>query len=1184
MKKQPQKILIGAPSHLKEAAPTGVIQPRKSSFVADFLHSSSHALASLSNTSPIAHLVGSEFDARVTSHFSTDKEGNLYTNRDIRREFLRDVVRDLIDLQTQRGSILLGQSPTERNRQEGNELWKSILYILAQRAGKDVAQLTEYTTDVLGALAYHITPQDVYFQNPQDAKERGIVLQVNQDGKSHKVEEVGGQSYFVSAKKMMPRDGLQSVETSYVLTLITQLIQQSPLAHAIGAQVKRGKEAEILKPIWSTFVEVVGTIDKKILGDFLASNHPDAPEAGVMALEMVNGFSLGRRVKKGESLTTVVNSLHAQTEFLTQKIESYNAATADTAIKLLFIKVGGVISPHAVLDMLLSTIGKKDVASAIKEMRKILRETGISDEESNEFIQTYALTLFDTGRVAIPADPGLRTTIGSLFKGKLASEGSALVAPDVPQALFLFPRKAGVEAHALLGKKQMKKEEQVAVSRFLTTELAELTHMISVASENPGSELGPRVASLITLWTHVLSQRPQELDVVKNDARNMLLGTLESWFMGEHPDQNVAHAIEHAFRTVALRFPAETRRDLVLQMVQRAPLQATRLHGRMRELVRILALRNTDLEIVMPGASSGSSVIKQTEPIDEAEPTDEAEGAIHITKDQLTHATHALFTDVRGLYIEAMRFLMEDPANLLRGRLGEGREQIPTLISMLGELAAVAQFGVLAKQTTPESIVKLVAALQWYSMRPGITPPDGIQDVINKVAAQIVDCGITYELPEAQLGSSILVGIGAGKVDKSDSADSEWNIQIFDVQKLKQYATQIAQYGQVGVAELFEVMADLTMTGPERAAIGQIIGTTLLGEISHALLTHPDAPADLTETINWLEERVKKVESGIGGMRTYTASPTVIDPVHFKSLLDEAVAAVGEGSGNLVNAITSKGIEVHRAIIEASAAVIGEERAAIKSGTLDQKEIVMAILEKVLAPMQLSSQQLSAIMDGIKPKARRRNKNDKTVYELQDMVEAVMHALAPVALGLSLAKNANATAQTISASNNTSNTLTMGGQLANNATVVELAHAHDTRSGALDMLAELYRGQMQFWAEMQNLAQQANKESLATLFRSHMMELQLSQAREATSLESAHQLGMQLIELKTYMDQLRMREATDAATFTDDFVNTIRPLILMIINTLWNKYRVDVRPYMLNWDKPATFLSPKPQLVAPVEE
>jgi hypothetical protein len=1113
-----------------------------------------------------------------------------------------------------------------------NFLWNGLQTTLVNIAGGDTDLLTlclsEFVEESLGFIAPR--PQWVEVENSKNLPiqmhgvEQTVPHDDGQPGTAERVET--GESVAVQIEKVMvpqptrtihhgdkdyvlsepilPRDMTQK-DAEYVLTSVAQLLTTGPLVTRLNQRVLEKKDAHgstQLRPVWETVVTSLRGADKSVVGNWLANvrSEKETPRAGRTIIEWASGLNDAADMaeaitpQKKEGMDGIINGIIAQTEFFPDEfIKSADGQIGAQVLREYIMTLFNTVSRAGVLDALSSVIGESEIETAdgpwLRELAKVLRDSGYNpkqDEPTNlettgdKALGNVLMSQMQTGAVPISGSDAYRQTMARALCGTVATYPNGkggLVNMALPQLLVLQPRKVGSPGRPLLmmTHETTSEQQQERISEFLLTQTNTLLSLVAHANgvdtaRSPGETLNvqQRVATLVGLWAHILSERPNEqMDELKNEARGRFLGTMISWYYSGHQSELVSGAIEQAIRVVGLRWPEASLKDAVQQVVDRGPIVGKDTRKKAKHMAALLGVIQPDLTLNLGKAKkviAVADVEKATKNKGKSQAKIKAEMGINYRD---------VFTPARRFLVAAEKSLIENIARSTQNLTRPERRQVrESILGALADLNLIYEIQVLAENNTPQSMIALAHALRTYNDTFGVQNMQETAPIfasINSVIAAAESAGIHHEIPQTRLGNKTARNVA--RLPKMDGAHVKLNEQ--DVRRLLDYAHNVFEFSTSTLGDSLDIV-DAYATEAERAEIGSAIGAQLKKQIAY-ILQEQDAPHSYARLIAALESRVNAIDQrvrasgralmGDGSMLTmgdtfessFAAQIEKMEHTQAQKLVDTAKKEEATLRGELEG-------EIGKMFQDAESAVtlLGKDRLYLA------KEIMSTVMSPL--GVSISGTQVAELMKlftGSRPK-------DGTPDELGAILSKALTMVGAAGFGYAIGSR-----QSTAVENGANLAVTLQAQSAQLAD----AQVHNYREAArvkrdtvIGSLEHIYATRLRYFQNMMDAATAVQATTVVDGLRLQQNILEKQYAEIQKAVEGVFGFTEQLVDLRIKGLGLSVREAQETYDHIVKFMETTRPIVRNMIRMANVQWGVDISPGMKGWDEPEIVLGITP--------
>lgn len=1024
------------------------------------------------------------------------------------------------------------------------------------------------------------------------------------------VGEGAAKKTYVLTKPILPRD-MQGAEGEFMVTTLSNLLTRGPLVETVLYHVSKEKQVKgssQLQPVWNKVVTSLSMADQGIVGNWLANvrSEEETPRAGRMIIQwatsMINATRMAYEVTSVNTkpMDGVIDTIIAQTEFFPGVLlEKGNDEMGAQVLREYIMQLFNQVSRAGVLEALSSVIGDPQVETSngewLKELTKVLRDSGYDPSQNEPARMVVAagkplghvkISQMQTGAVPISGDEKLRLTVASALCGTVAKypQGTqgGLVKMALPQLLVLQPRKAKTTGRPMLMMTETTTTgpQQARMSEFLLNQADVMLSLIGHANEADAAHitrgetlnLQQRVATMITMWAHILSERPNEpMDHVKDEARGRFLGTLVSWYFSGHNSALISSAVEQAIRVVGLRWPEGSIRGAIQDVVNRGPVTGTATRKKAKQFAALIGTIHPDLTLNLGRAKSALPVATV-----EAGTKKKSKRREDI-KTEMGIRNDDVYTAARKHIVAAEKALIENIERATQD-LGEPtrRKLRASLLGALSDLNYVYEMSVLAEDHTPQAIIGLAHALQAYNASNGIQNVDETRpffDSIQNIITAAENAGVHHTIPAIRMGNRFIRN-PARLPNIPDGTHVKLNER--DVTRAIEYAQNIFTFSDTLLGNSLDIV-DGYATNDERQKVAGAIGRQLKVQLANILRNHPQSPVSYATLIDAMEQRVAGIE---GQVRVISRSIIGSDAMlamgdDFETSFKAQIEKMKDGAPEQLVKKAREEEKKLRGELEKELRTLFTNSKSIVLGLQDNRlQLTEEILKTVLAPLgaQIDGAQITQLLGLLR--------GAEGAEHTPDTLAAVLdHALMMVGaggLGYAIGKKATATSSTISAATDLVEGLTrQTAELSEEQVGLYRETARIKRETTMASMTRIYAARLEYYDQMLEEATtvQATQIAQGLQIQRQLIERQYKEVQKA--IEGIFGLTGRLVAIRIEGVGLRVEEADETLAFLKTFMRTMRPIIRNIMRMTNDQWGLDITSGMIGWENPEVVLGVK---------
>lgn len=1015
---------------------------------------------------------------------------------------------------------------------------------------------------------------------------------------------------YVMTDPVLPRD-MQGADGEFMITTLSQLLTRGPLVETLLYHVSREKQVKgssQLQPVWNTVITSLRRADQAVVGNWLANvrSEEETPRAGRMIIQwatsLINATRMAEEVTSVDTkpMDGVIDNLIAQTEFFPGLIvEKGNDDMGAQVLREYIMQLFNNVSRAGVLEALSSVVGDPQVETGkgewLKELTKVLRDSGYDPRQNEPAKMKVAagtplghvkMSQMQTGAVPISGDEKLRITVASALCGTVATYPKGgqgeLVKMALPQLLVLEPRKAKAPGRPILMMTEATTTEvqQARMSEFLLNQADILLSLVGHANEaDPATitrgetlNLQQRIATMITMWSHILSERPNEpMDHVKDAARGRFLGTMLSWYFSGHNSALVSSSIEQAIRIVGLRWPEPSIRGAIQDVVNRGPVTGTATRQKAKKFAALIGTIHPDLTLNLGRAQA-------TIPVAEVEAEGGTGKKSKALKKELGITSADVYTAARQYLVEAEKVLIENIERATQDLGAPERRKIrESILGAFSDINFIYEMNVLAQDNTPQSMIALAHALRSYNATNGIqnvgeTRPtfEAIQHIID--AAE--NANIHYEMPTIRMGNRVIRNPARLPVVGRENGVK---LDANDVQRIIEYARNIFTFSDSLLGDSLDILDGYT-TAEERAEIATTIGAQLKKQLA-SVMKHKSPPS-YTKLLDAMETRVTGIETRVRdiGKKMIGASSLLTMDTDFEASFKERIAKMKDGvPEQLVTEAKTKERALRAELDQELKVIFTESKGVVLGLQKNRMELTEEILRAVLNPLgiHVDGTQITTLLGLLKGAD-----SDQPVT----LAQVLNHALMMVGaggLGYALGKGASSTGRSVEAANELIGNLTYQSAGLSSAQVgIYQDAARIKRNTVMESMNRIYEARLRYYDEMMEAATavQADDISAGLLLQRRLIEKQYGEVRQA--IDGVFAFTHQLMDIRIKGLGLRIEEAQETYTYIVTFMKTMRPMVKNMIFMAEDQWGLNIESGMSGWESPEAVLG----VTAPAQE
>lgn len=1010
---------------------------------------------------------------------------------------------------------------------------------------------------------------------------------------------------YVLTEPILPRD-MQGADGEFMITTLSQLLTRGPLVEALLYHVSREKQVKAssqLQPVWNTVITSLRMADQGVVGNWLANvrSEEETPRAGRMIIQWAT--SLINATRMAEEVTSVntkpmdgvIDNLIAQTEFFPGLlVEKGNDDMGAQVLREYIMQLFNNVSRAGVLEALSSVIGDPQIETGkgewLKELTKVLRDSGYDPRQNEPARMKVAagtplghvkMSQMQTGAVPISGDEKLRTTVASALCGTVATYPKGgqgeLVKMALPQLLVLEPRKAKAPGRPILMMTEATttEDQQARMSEFLLNQADILLSLVGHANEaDPATitrgetlNLQQRIATMITMWSHILSERPNEpMDHVKDAARGRFLGTMLSWYFSGHNSALVSSSIEQAIRIVGLRWPEPSIRGAIQDVVNRGPVTGTATRKNVKRFAALIGTIHPDLTLNL-GRSPSALPVAEVEASSKKKGKRQAE-----VKAALGIQSSDVYTAARRYLVDAERVLIENIERATQDLGTPDRRKVrESVLGALSELNYIYEMSILAQNHTPQSIIGLAHALQAYNASNGIRNVEetrlsfeAIQNIINAAES----AGVHHEMPAIRMGNRFIRNPARVPVI---SPGTHVKLNERDVERALEYARNIFTFSDTLLGNSLDIV-DGYATGEERSRVAASIGRQLKVQLANILRNHPESPVSYATLIDAMEARVKGIEGRVRIIsKSIIGSESLLTmgddfETSFKAQLEKMQSKVAE---QVIGKAKEKELEL-RGQLDAELKTIFTETSGTVLGLQENRQkLTLEILQAVLNPLgvKIDASQVATLLQLL------RGSEDRTPDTLAGVLNHALSMVGAGGLGYALGKEASATGTTVGMASMITDDLTRQTAALSEAQVGMYREAarikRETVMGSMD---RIYQARLNYFNQVNEAATavQATQVVEGLRLQRQILEKQYREVQQA--IDGIFGLTNQLVTIRIEGVGLRIGEAQETLRFLKTFMGTMRPIVRNIMRMTNEQWGLDITSGMAGWENPEIVL------------